>query len=186
MRSSKDDPTRARLFIALWPSPAVQRALAVAQRSWTWPAGAKPTPRDKLHLTLHFIGSVPAAQVAAIADGIAAPCPPFALTLDHAAVWPNGCAVLETGEPSAPLSVLHGRLAEALQRLRLPVESRPLRPHVTLARRATGAAPPAFFEPVRWPVRSCLLMQSAAGGYVPIAVVAPRAASQSEGRRRSL
>jgi 2'-5' RNA ligase len=160
----------ARLFIALWPSPPVQRALVAEQRRWRWPPGARPTARDKLHLTLHFIGAVPAERVPAIAAGLSAPRLPFALMLDAAEVWPNGCAVLAAGTTPPPLATLHARLAESLRQLRLPVESRTFRPHVTLARGARGAQPPEPPVPLRWPVRGYVLVQSANGRYAPVAV----------------
>jgi 2'-5' RNA ligase len=163
-----------RLFIALWPTPAVRRALHAEQRRWQWPQGVRLTPRDNLHLTLHFIGAVPAERVGAVAAGLAAPCPPFTLLLDGAAVWANACAVLTASVTPPPLAALHARLADALQALRLPVETRPLRPHVTLARLALGAQAPAPLAPLRWPVRGCVLVRSARGRYAPIASVAPR------------
>lgn len=159
----------ARLFIALWPTPAVRRALAAEQRLWPWPAGAALTAADKLHLTLHFIGAVPASRVAAVAEGLRRPCPRFTLLIDHAAVWPNRCAVLGASEVPAPLAALHGALAEALRGMQLPVETRALRPHVTLARKARGAVAPAAPLALRWPVRGYTLMQSAAGRYTALA-----------------
>jgi 2'-5' RNA ligase len=167
-------PATDRLFVALWPTPTVRRALQAAQRGWRWPAAAVPTPRDKLHLTLHFIGAVPSERVPAIAAGLAVPCPPFTLVLDEVAVWPNGCAVLQAGTTPPGLATLHQRLAQALDSLRLQVEPRLFRPHVTLARKAGGAAPPDATTLLRWPVRACVLVRSAAGRYTPIATVAPR------------
>jgi 2'-5' RNA ligase len=163
-----------RLFIALWPTPALRRALHARQQRWQWPHGARLTSRDNLHLTLHFIGAVPAERVAAVAAGLAAPCPPFTLVLDDATVWPNACAVLTASVTPPPLATLYARLADALQALRLPVETRPFRPHVTLARYAQGAQAPAPLAALRWPVRSCVLVRSALGRYTPIATLAPR------------
>ena len=45
----------------------------------------------------------------------------------------------------------------------LPQEARPWRPHVTLARRAHGAATPHSFEPVEWTARSFELVCSDRG-----------------------
>ena len=71
--------------------------------------------------------------------------------------------MLEASQVPAPLADLHARLGEALQRLEVPVETRRYRPHVTLARKASGAQPaPA---PVRWQAGpGFALVQSLPGG----------------------
>ena len=103
-------------------------------------AGAAAVVRaDKLHVTLHFLGQVPADRVDAVREGIALPMTPFELTLREPRVWPGGIAVLESDAPPALLE-LHVRLGLALDALGLPVEQRPYRPHVTLAKGAWGRA----------------------------------------------
>ena len=67
------------------------------------------------------------------------------------------------------LLALQRRLGEALRALGLPTETRPFRPHVTFARKAAGAALRFEPEPLRWRVRSHVLVESRpgrAGGYV--------------------
>ena len=64
---------------------------------------------------------------------------------------------------------LPATLPQALRALALPVEPRPFRPHVTLARHASGAVPPVQPAVLHWPVRGYALVQSAAGRYSPIA-----------------
>jgi len=159
----------ARLFLALWPAPAVRAALAAQQSRWRWPASALPVEPAALHLTLHFIGPVPRARLQELAQGLARPCPRFMLALDQSELWPNHCATLCPGEVPEALRSLHAALADALRGLALPVESRAFRPHVTLARRATGALPPAAPAALRWPVRGYVLVQSAGGRYTPVA-----------------
>lgn len=164
-----EDKTTARLFLALWPSPAVRRGLAAQQAQWAWPAGAALTPAVKLHATLHFIGAVPAARVAEVTQGLQVHAPRFELMLDSAELWPNRCAVLCASQLPAPLVRLHGALAQALRALDLPAEARPFRPHVTLARQAAGAVAPTPLAALRWPVRGYALVQSVGGRYMPIA-----------------
>ncbi len=157
-------PPFARLFLALWPGPAALRALAAWQRHCTWPAGAAVVPTERLHLTLHFIGPVPTARVPELLRGLAVPMRRFDLTFGHTETWPRGLAVLCPDAVPEPLATLHAQLQAALQRLALPVETRPFRPHVTLARKAAGAEPPA--EPLRltWRATGYALVQSQ-GGY---------------------
>jgi RNA 2',3'-cyclic 3'-phosphodiesterase len=60
---------------------------------------------------------------------------------------------------------LHRSLADALRKLELPVESRPFRAHVTLARRARGAMPPSQDLRVRWQANDgYVLAESLPGG----------------------
>jgi RNA 2',3'-cyclic 3'-phosphodiesterase len=161
--------TTTRLFIALWPDATVRTALQAEQKRWQWPAGAALTPPANLHLTVHFIGVVPTPRVAEIAHGLVVPITSLVLQLDHAEVWPNRCAVLGVQHAPPALLALHAALADALRRLQLPVDKRAFAPHVTLARKAAGAQPPARTEVLSWPITSYALVQSAEGRYTPVA-----------------
>ncbi|ODV11299.1 MAG: 2'-5' RNA ligase [Rubrivivax sp. SCN 70-15] len=152
----------ARLFLALWPGPRLRETLAACRDLTPWPPGAAPTATDKLHLTLHFIGSVPAARLAEVAAALQVPAPAFELRLELAECWRGGLAVLRPRTVPARLQQLHADLAAALRRLGLPVDARPFRPHVTLARRA--AQPPAPAEPLRWRVGGYVLVESLPDG----------------------
>ena len=152
-----------RLFIGLWPDAATRRALVAWQRRWVWPAGAAPVPPERLHLTLHFLGQVAAARLPELAPMLDLPFTPFELRLGHAELWPRGLAVLCPDQIPDGLAQLHAELAAALRRLTLPVEARPFRPHVTLARKAAAATPPADAPALRWQVGGHALVQSERG-----------------------
>ena len=156
--------TSLRLFVALWPGPRVRQALA-ACRDLVRPAGSSPVATEKLHLTLHFIGSVPAARLAEIEAGLAVPARAFTLCLDAAEHWRGGVAVLRAGTVPPRLQELHADLAAALRRLALPVEARAFHPHVTLARRAAPRPQsPTPVAPVRWRVTGHALVHSQPDG----------------------
>lgn len=155
-------PPTDRLFLALWPDARLRSALAHARDAWHWPPGARRVRSDKLHLTLHFIGAVERARVAALANSLALPFSAFELRVARAALWPRGIAVLETDAPDALLR-LHQDLGQALTAAGLPVEARAFRPHLTLARHAAGARPPAQAQPLVWAVRHYALVVSALG-----------------------
>ncbi|MBC5783279.1 RNA 2',3'-cyclic phosphodiesterase [Ramlibacter sp. USB13] len=139
-----------RLFLALWPAPGCREQLVAHADGWSWPERARRTRPERLHVTLHFIGNVAAARLPELREGLdVGPADGAGLVLDEAKVWHGGIAVLEASRVPAALADLHGRLAERLQALQLPVESRPWRPHVTLARKASGARPLAF-APLPW------------------------------------
>jgi len=157
----------SRLFLALWPSPGVREALLAWRDCWRWPRGATPVQAERLHLTLHFIGSVPRAHVPALAEALVAPLQPFALRFGRAMLWEYGIAVAEPLDAPARLLALHAALGKIVQAQGLPLDPRPYRPHVTLARRAAGAT--ALAGPaLRWQVRSYALMESRPDGYAVV------------------
>jgi 2'-5' RNA ligase len=93
------------------------------------------------------------------------PWPGGELVLDQAKAWPGGMAVLQAGAVPPAFAQLHGELAARLAAAGLPVEARPWRPHVTLARKAFGARPPASFAPLRWQAGPAFaLVRSLPGG----------------------
>ncbi len=114
----------------------------------------------RLHITLHFIGSVPQDRLPELIAGLKVPFKPFDLKLNQPELWRQGLAVLGADATPARLMRLHGLLREALQRLELPTEAREFRPHITLARHARGAAPPAQPLMVRWHVDGYALVES--------------------------
>jgi RNA 2',3'-cyclic 3'-phosphodiesterase len=160
----------SRLFLALWPDPAVRDELRAWRDGWQWPRGASPVADDKLHLTLHFLGSQPSERVAELADGLAVPCAPFQVELGVAVVWPGGVAVLEPSSTPPELLRLHANLSDALLKLGLVPEARPYRPHVTMARRAGGAVAPADGRQLAWEVTGYALVESRPGGYEVVRV----------------
>ena len=164
MDGSARTPT-TRLFLALWPEPDVRHLLSEWRDAWTWPTGAAPVQADKLHLTLHFLGSLPSDRLPQLLDGFAVPFEPFRVDLTRAALWHNGIAVLEPDLTPPALASLHGRLSDALAALGLQPETRRYRPHVTMARRAAGATVPADGPPVSWDVRGYALVASENGVY---------------------
>jgi len=154
-----------RLFLALWPDESQRAAISAWQRSWQWPPGAKLVAPERLHLTLHFIGNVPSARLPELATGLRVPFEAVELEFGDAEVWRGGIAVLRPHASPEPLLKLQARLATALTALGLPVEDRPYRPHVTLARRAVAAKPPASGPALRWHADSgYVLVRTVFGG----------------------
>lgn len=157
--------TAVRLFLALWPGPAGRAATLAWQTAHRWPPGVRLTRGANLHLTLHFIGGVPADRLAPIVAGLDVPCGRIVLMLDHAETWRGGLVVLAPTTVPPELTALQARLVAPLQRLGLPVEDRPYRPHVTLARHAAGAELATPPPPVRWQAQGYVLAASAGGAY---------------------
>jgi 2'-5' RNA ligase len=139
--------------------------------AWHWPAAARRTAAERLHVTLHFLGNVPAERLPQLRAGLSVEWAGCELLLDQAEVWPGGIAVLEASQLPPELAQLHARLGARLVKLQVPVEPRRYRPHVTLARKAFGARPPAQWTPLVWTAPpGYLLVQSLPGGrgYEPV------------------
>jgi len=173
MKATATTTPAARLFVALCPPPAARAALARWQSSWAWPPGAALVAPADLHLTLHFIGMVPRARVPELVRRLATPAPRCTLTFGRAELWPRGIAVCCPVAWPPALSELHAHLADALRAAACPVEARPYRPHLTLARKAAAAVAPASPLALRWAVQSYTLMESH-GGYRALAHYGPR------------
>lgn len=152
-----------RLFLALWPDPAVRDQLQGWRELWTWPRGAAPVRTDKLHLTLHFLGNQPSDSLPALLDGLAVPFSPFRLELGVAELWHNGIAVLSPVSPPQELLDLYASLSAALPGVGLQPEARGYRPHVTMARRARGAEVPQGGPFIDWQVDHYTLVESRPG-----------------------
>jgi 2'-5' RNA ligase len=138
-----------RLFLALWPEPAFLPQLLQHADGWSWPASARRTRPERLHVTLHFLGNVAADLLPSLRTGLLLEWGGGDLFLDRATVWPGGIAVLEATQVPPALAQLHAALGERLTDLGVATELRPYRPHVTLARKAFGAKPPQL-PPLRW------------------------------------
>ena len=161
MNSGKPVVVRTqRLFFALWPDDATRGQLAAHANQWLWPPGGTRYDPADWHVTLHFLGDVATAQIDAIAACASVPLRPFELVLDQPKLWPHGLAVLCASEIPAALRDLHARLGQALRGLDFALDARPYAPHVTLARDAAAAIPPATCAPVRWQVRGFALVVS--------------------------
>jgi 2'-5' RNA ligase len=153
------DPDRHRVFFALWPDDATRSAISRATRDAVQASGGRPIAKDRLHLTVAFLGELTTAglelarQIPPLAVGA------FELTLDALGVWPESKILwLAPSAPPDALGELEARLWDALGAAGFHGEERTYRPHVTLARRARAVD--AAVAPVRWGVCDLALVES--------------------------
>jgi 2'-5' RNA ligase len=150
-----------RTFVALWPDAMLRTAIAAQRQRWSWPAEASITHTERLHLTLHFLGHLASEQVGAVREALRGVAfAPMTLSLDVAELWNNGVAVLRPRTPPAALATLHAAIGEALVPLGFKPPRRRFLPHVTFARKAEGALPPASAVAVAWRVEGFVLVES--------------------------
>lgn len=168
MRDTPDSTARApdehRLFFALWPDEATRSAISRATRAAVRDSGGRPIAKERLHLTVAFLGELTSAGLE-VARGV----PPirgggpFELTLDALGVWPESKILwLAPSAVPPPLGELEAALWGRLMERGFRAEERVYRPHVTLARRARPVE--ARVEPVRWAVTDLALVESFAEG----------------------
>lgn len=164
-----------RLFFALWPDEAMRQAMALATREAALASGSRPVPAGNLHVTLAFLGSVPARrvpQLGVIAHRAATPCdgsvtppgnePPIELVFEHLEHWRAAhllCAV--PSEPSARVVALVHRLQGLLTEGGFaPDLKSPFRPHVTLARKIYRSPRMRDMQRVAWRFTDFALLDS--------------------------
>jgi 2'-5' RNA ligase len=158
-----------RLFFALWPDREAADKLAGAARALAELSGGKPVPRDKIHLTLAFLGERDDADLARaveVARPIAAQ--PVRITLDEVGSFRGArVAWAGCGRVAPELASLQSALEGALRGRGFELEARPFVAHVTLARRITRNVPRAPLPPVAWEAREFTLVrtQPGTGGY---------------------
>lgn len=139
-----------RLFFAIGLASPAKEALHLASQSWQKELPfARWYHPDDLHVTVKFIGDVRPG----LADELLSPVreavsrlPAFELKLGGLGVFgrPDApevlwCGVQGTGLDA--LGLLHTKTEEAAVRCGIAPETRPYRPHITVARKYRGARP---------------------------------------------
>ncbi len=170
-----------RVFVAVGLSDDVrQQLIDAADRIRTRiPEGIQWANPAGMHLTLKFLGNIPASGVNPLLDclvPVAQEADPFPLSLSGLGMFPNHRKprVLWAGVEGDldALSRLQQSAENAINALGYPPEQRPFRPHITLGRprrsvsdaqlarigsTVSAVAPPS---PVAWTVDSIDVMQS--------------------------
>ena len=156
-----------RVFFALWPDAPASAALGELAASVAASAQGRAAARERLHLTLAFIGEVDArrvTQLTAIGADTAAHATPFAFTLDHLGYFRDaGVAWMGTSVTPAPLLALVRELQSSLASAAFPVDARPYQPHLTLARRCRRRPGGLALPPLAWHAQAMTLHASKLG-----------------------
>lgn len=162
MPTSTPPHPQLRLFFACWPTAALQQQLHTLGGGLRQQIGGRPTRPENIHLTLAFVGDVPAQQLPALqqlAAGITAA--PFTLQLQQLGCWPQaGVGWLAPEQTPAPLLQLVQQLNRGLLQIGVRGEKRRYRPHLTLLRKATQNWHSTLEAPLRWQVEEFVLVVS--------------------------
>jgi 2'-5' RNA ligase len=159
-----------RLFVAVSPPEDARTHLAAALPSLQ--LGGRPVRPGQWHLTLAFLEDAPDDRVpdVRVAVEAAATTGPFSVRLTGAGAFGQVVWIGLSGETDR-LVRLAGELRSRLRDAGFPVEERPFRPHLTIARgvdtrRASSAAALAEltdYDGPPWTVRELVLFHSTLG-----------------------
>ena len=98
-------------------------------------------PSQNWHLTLHFFGDLPSAQVEEVQmklPDFLGKTQPFLVSLEHMGAFPNErkprILWLGVSGDTSKLLALKSQVDQALRKLRFEIEKKPFHPHLTIAR----------------------------------------------------
>ena len=130
-----------RLFFAAFPDGESHQHIAAAARALELEGAPAYLPPEKYHLTLVFIGGVSDSVVQAVREiGEAQRIECVSLRFDRWEYWDKARAVVASS-PDRPESLMQLRasLAAGLARCGVAFDDKPLRPHITVARKLAQA-----------------------------------------------
>lgn len=151
-----------RVFFALVPPPALQRALGDFGRETARRAHGRPVPAENMHVTLAFIGAWPVAGVSVLLEaGARVYGEAMPIVLDRIGAFRRaGIAWIAPSAPPAALGALAASLADALSAASVPLDRQSYRPHLTLARHCRGPFANDSLAPFIWSADRFVLMAS--------------------------
>jgi len=158
-----------RLFFALLPTPAQSEALVAEVAPLVKQLDGQPSPATNLHATLCFVGAVPDDRLAALRDAAATlRARTIALEFSALEVWEKPRILCATAGESDSARELSERLTDAVSAAGFTPDRKPLRAHLTLARKvrhdvARNFEWPRAFTPLRIRCERFVLMESRRG-----------------------
>jgi RNA 2',3'-cyclic 3'-phosphodiesterase len=164
-----------RLFFAVWPEANVVRQFARAASQLPLTNPGRLVNPGNYHLTLAFSGEVGTSSLVVLRQiGAAQHASCCNIVFDGVEYWPEPGVIVSTAReiPNA-LEELSAQLhAALLQHELVPlVPARPLRAHVTLARKVSQAPELSMMLSFTWPAKSFSLVSSDTSGFESIYTV---------------
>ena len=158
-----------RLFFAVLPPPEVRNGIAAAALRLPLDADSALVRPDNYHMTLAFVGEVPAAQLATVREiGDSQHACSFTVRFDAYEYWPEAAVLLAAArEIPSTLTRLWERIHAGLANHQLARKPELLRPHVTIARKVSQAPVLQAMSAFGWKAQTFNLMQSTRDGVEP-------------------
>ena len=166
-KSPDQKVSKERLFLAIWPSPSVRRAITESVSKSVSPR-ARWVPAENLHITLVFLGPVGAIQKASVIEvAERLEVGAFNIQLRQYEYWRRARLLcLCPDETPIALQNLHHSLTESLVAAGFSAEKRNFTPHVTLARKGDPVPKGRLAQPLNWPADRLSLIASDTSGPV--------------------
>jgi 2'-5' RNA ligase len=154
-----------RLFFALWPDAWLREQILRTTRAIVARAPGRLQQPQQWHVTLVFLGAVPAAQLPVAHEAASAVrAETFELALDTVEYWRRAGVLCLTAQQTPPaLERLVTALRGELGQRGFATEQRAYRPHLTLARRVRPPPGLPAPDPLRWPATQFVLVESTSG-----------------------
>jgi len=151
-----------RLFFAVLPPLDVRNGIAAAALRLPLDAESTLVLPDNYHMTLAFVGEVPAAQLATVREiGNSQHACSFTVRFDAYEYWPEAAVLVAAArEIPSSLTRLWERIHAGLAIHQLARKPELLRPHVTIARKVSQAPVLQAMSAFAWKARTFSLMQS--------------------------
>lgn len=154
-----------RLFFALWPSDEFRAELEATTLPLVRASGGRLIPPRNFHVTLLFLGEMPAERFQTIqqAGAALAGTPAFQLEFDTVESWGRRVLSLTASAPPAVAIDLAERLRDSLRGQLKQLDERPYSPHITLARDLPRGLRPQTIRTLRQNVNDFVLVESVPG-----------------------
>ncbi len=151
-----------RLFFALWPDEPTRQQLVRETRRVVQRCGGKPVPPAHYHVTLAFIGNLPAERFDDIvAAGRATAAAQLELLFDRVGYWSRPRVLWAAPSRCPPaLHALVSMLWDRLCAVGLEPEARAYQPHLTLCRKVGRTVETKLAQPVPWSANGFVLVES--------------------------
>lgn len=171
-------PDRQRVFVALWPTPAVRTRLSeVASQLARLAAGGRQIAAANLHLTLAFIGMLHTDRVAGLASRLAeCATSEFDWIVDRVGHFAGARVVWAGGADNSQLGGLAATVRQLLESTEIDFDRKPFAAHVTLLRNVVRWSTPHYpiAPSIVWRCQGPTLVRSEPGSrgvsYTPVRV----------------
>jgi len=151
-----------RLFFAAFPDVEARRHISAEARSLDLPRDSAPTPPEKYHVTLLFLGDVADSKAHSVREvGRAQTVGRIPMQFDRWEYWSGARAVVATtADRPESLLELRAGLAAGLRRLDIVFDDKSLCPHITVARKIAQAPVLPALSEFRWRASAFSLVAS--------------------------